>query len=164
MQLYIPEIGDHIVLERDWTFNLYEEYRNEKMWSFLNCSENPDVIHSLNIRKSASDDLQALYTKYRNLVQNHRCHIDRWSDEDIELSNKLSDLRRKEICCAVTLPMGSILSFDRIYIRKGASEYSSISFYLKFHPTLHLKKKPRFWAKLDECNTMEYQKTEPVVK
>lgn len=164
MQLYIPEIGDHIELMSDWNFTLYDEYRNEKMWNLLNCYENPDVMHSLNIRKSASDDLEALYSKYRNLVQNYRSHIDKWSDEDIELSNKLSDLRRKEISCAVTLPKSSILSFDRIYIRKGASDYSSISFYLKFHPKLHLKRKPRFWAKLEDCNTMEYQKTEPTVK
>lgn len=163
MQLYIPEIGDHIELMSDWTFNLYDEYRNEKMWSFLNCSENPDVKHSVNIRKTASDDLQALYTKYRNLV-NYRLHIDQWSDEDIELSNKLSAIRSKEIYCVVTLPMGSILSVDRIYIRKGASDYSSISFYLKSHSTLQLKKKPRFWAKLEDCNNIMFEKTTSTAK
>lgn len=164
MQLYVPEIGDHIELMSDWTFNLYEEYRNEKTWDLLNCAENSDVKHNVNIQKAALDDLQALYAKYRNLVQNYRCHIDQWTDEDIELSNKLSAIRSKEICCVVTLPMGSILSFDRIYIRKGASDYSSISFYLKFHPTLQLKKKPRFWAKLEDCNNIMFEKTTSTAK
>lgn len=33
--LYIPEIGDIITLEKDWTFTLYPEFRNEKLGSKL---------------------------------------------------------------------------------------------------------------------------------
>ncbi len=48
-----------------------------------------------------------------------------------------------------TLPKGTILSVDRIYIRKGNKEYDSVSFRV-------LKGSPgptgRFWAKLDEVN------------
>ena len=28
MKLYIPEIGDSLLLSKDWTFDLYHEYRN----------------------------------------------------------------------------------------------------------------------------------------
>jgi hypothetical protein len=48
-----------------------------------------------------------------------------------------------------TLPKGTILSVDRIYIRKGNKDYDSVSFRV-------LKGSPiptgRFWAKLDEIN------------
>ncbi len=52
----------------------------------------------------------------------------------------------------VNIPKNSILKVDRIYIRKGNKDYSSISFYWNDNPT---KKKIRFWAKLDDCNNIE---------
>lgn len=44
------------------------------------------------------------------------------------------------------------------HIRKGASEYSSITFYLTgtTHPLLISRKALRFWVKLDEVNKMEF--------
>lgn len=35
MNLYIPEIGDHIILTKDWTFNLFPEYRNADLGAFF---------------------------------------------------------------------------------------------------------------------------------
>lgn len=63
----------------------------------------------------------------------------------------------------VNLPPSTVLTVDRIYIRKGASDYSSISFYLNqtTHPLFAKTKgksifgnkgRARFWAKLDEVN------------
>ncbi len=50
----------------------------------------------------------------------------------------------------ITLPKDTILSVDRIYIRKGNKEYDSVSFRV-------LKGSPgptgRFWVKLEEVNT-----------
>jgi len=91
--------------------------------------------------------------------------------------------QKKNIQTAV-LPAGSVLVVDRIYIRKNASDYSSISFYLKdvktparvedktirwteiglgnyaksyskVVPTKIPAKKVRFWAKLSDVNTMK---------
>lgn len=80
-----------------------------------------------------------------------------------------------------TIPAGSILKVDRIYIRKGKDEYSSITFYWKgmrtnskmverfytaYYGSHHTKstemvKKParavRFWAKLDDVNKIEFE-------
>ncbi len=63
----------------------------------------------------------------------------------------------------VTLPKGTILQVDRIYIRKGSSDYSSITFYAKELPSVVKTAfgKPncaRFWAKLSDCNTIEFEK------
>jgi len=51
----------------------------------------------------------------------------------------------------VVLKSGTILIVDRIYIRKGNAEYSSIT----FRATIpNIKKKQRFWLKLDMANTL----------
>jgi len=80
-----------------------------------------------------------------------------------------------------TIPAGSILKVDRIYIRKGAEEFSSITFYwkgMRTQPkmverqytifsgshraaTTEMVKKParpvRFWAKLADVNDIEFE-------
>ena len=53
----------------------------------------------------------------------------------------------------VTFPKGTKLKVDRIYIRKGNSEYSSLSFRISYHENKNLLKK-RFWAKLEDVNSM----------
>lgn len=107
MNLYIPEIGDTIVLSKDWTFDLHAERRNT------------------------------------GLIKHFGHPVPRWSDPEVY---------------KVTLPAGTNLKVDRIYIRKGISEYSSITFYATIG-----KNKIRFWAKLSDCNTIEFTKGEAAV-
>lgn len=57
----------------------------------------------------------------------------------------------------VIIPAGSILKIDRIYIRKGMDEYSSITFYLTDVPGEKIKKQ-RFWAKLKDVNNIDFEK------
>ena len=52
-----------------------------------------------------------------------------------------------------TLPKDTILTIDRVYIRKGATDYSSIT----FRTDLLNKKSIRFFAKLDDCNKIEFE-------
>jgi hypothetical protein len=47
------------------------------------------------------------------------------------------------------LPIDTVLRIDRIYIRNGASDFDSISFYAEIPK---IKSKPRFWAKLVDIN------------
>ena len=70
----------------------------------------------------------------------------------------------------VTIPKDTVLKVDRIFIRKNMSDYSSITFFIIDSPDAKLKpinnngklttfsvgKVVRFWAKLDECNEMEF--------
>ncbi len=58
----------------------------------------------------------------------------------------------RETSNKVTIPKGCILTVDRIYIRKGLTEFSSISFFIEGLA----KKKLRFWAKLEDCNNIEF--------
>jgi hypothetical protein len=67
----------------------------------------------------------------------------------------------------VTIPAGTVLKVDRIYIRKGLSEYSSITFFAKdlgevtrtnrWSNRTVKKKSLRFWAKLEDCNNIEFE-------
>jgi len=51
----------------------------------------------------------------------------------------------------ITLPVGTILQVDRIYIRKGNGDFDSVSFrVLKGGPT----PPGRFWAKLNDVNNL----------
>lgn len=65
------------------------------------------------------------------------------------------------------LPKDTVLSIDRIYIRKGASDFSSVTFFLKStsHPLFDRsgKKKAggkplRFWARLEDVNSIEFER------
>lgn len=53
----------------------------------------------------------------------------------------------------ILLPKGSVLTIDRIYIRKNLKSFDSVSFRLKCED-LKIKNK-RFWAKLDDVNKIE---------
>lgn len=47
----------------------------------------------------------------------------------------------------VTVPEGTVLKIDRIYIRKGNKDFDSVTFFMK-----GTKKRVRFWAKLADVN------------
>lgn len=53
----------------------------------------------------------------------------------------------------VTLPVGTILKVHRLYMRQGGEDFNSMTFTAKLPGA---KKKPRFWAKLDDCHEMEF--------
>jgi hypothetical protein len=61
----------------------------------------------------------------------------------------------------VTIPSGTVLKVDRIYIRSGASDYSSLSFYAegigKGSGAFGKPTSARFWAKLENCNQIEFE-------
>ncbi len=54
----------------------------------------------------------------------------------------------------VTIPAGLNLTVDRIYIRKGSSDFDSISFNVRGIKGFGLV---RFWVKLDQLQTLEYE-------
>jgi hypothetical protein len=65
----------------------------------------------------------------------------------------------------VTIPTGAVLIIDRIYIRAGSEDYSSITFRMQMTKELHesignledkMPKSLRFWVKLEDANTIEY--------
>ena len=81
-----------------------------------------------------------------------------WRDKTFD-GRKVSN---GEVLAEVTLAKDSILKVDRIYIRKGGEEYSSITFrvpkgttFKKGKNVIVSKKNMRFWAKLGDVNKIK---------
>lgn len=108
MRLFIPKLGTKLRLTEQWTFEMYCEDRNQKLW---------DLFGAVPM---ASIPWQA----------------------------------RRGNHCTVTLQPGDVLTVDRIFIRKGAESYNSVTFKGRikvggvFHPV-------RFWVPLADANNIE---------
>jgi hypothetical protein len=123
-RLIVPDIGTVLRLAEDWTFDLYEEYRNKSMMNAVGLS------------------YQSRY---------HPDGMPNWQ---------------------VTLKAGAMLSVDRVYLRKGAGDYSSLTFFVRSKPEATAVRDGkeyklagkfrmpgvsgavRFWVKLADVNTM----------
>jgi hypothetical protein len=72
-----------------------------------------------------------------------------------------------------TIPAGAVLKIDRVYIRKGSKDFSSVTFlwkgerlpaHIETYSDGYTAKIPaipvRFWAKLVDVNNIEFEKVE----
>lgn len=139
MRLYIPEIGDILQLTSDWTFNLYYERRNDALIEYFNLGEGFRVIRDV------------AWKEYQ-VVCNLRL-VNKASREDVRLAYTAYE---DKLFVPVTLNSGAELKIDRIYIRKGNSEYSSVSFWYNPTPGIKKSRSYRFWAKLSDVNNIEF--------
>lgn len=59
----------------------------------------------------------------------------------------------------VTIPAGTILTVERIYIRAGLTQFNSLTFSIPKaqYPFKGKPKRLRFWAKLADCNFMDVE-------
>lgn len=109
MQLYIPNIGEKIILAADWTFRLFNERRCQP---FDDCPAPAQIV-----------------------------------------DNPTYFLSQVKHC---TLPAGTVLMVDRVYLRQGLDEFASISFRIVSTSAPWIaKQRKRFWAKLDDVNQMQ---------
>lgn len=127
MNLFIPDIGTLLKLEQDWTFTLYNEYRNRTFGESYN---------KFLIDKGDPNGKPPITFNYSS-----------WG-------NKIIDL-----------PKGTVIKVDRIYIRKGLSQYSSVTFTVPKPKTKREKEEmpynvifgsSKFWVKLHECNGIQF--------
>ena len=112
--------------------------------------------------KLTSDWSFDLYAEYRNetlgkaldlIAEKTNRLFDNWKvfEEHPELERW-----KPTIAAKVIIPKDTILIVDRIYIRNGAKEYSSITFRIKDCPNKKVNKK-RFWAKLHDTRSIEFE-------
>ncbi len=187
MRLYIPEIGDTFTLAEDWEFTLHGEDRNQDLAAWAGCYlmpgrttmfVDPRIVPPMRPRDYEVDysGSQAAYRdgiNWNNIEPLRRQEeaacpefVKYWNDyrewHNAALAAGVTELR-------ITLPAGTILKVDRIYIRKGKGEYSSITFFAEGLGETIIpasgqvwgrqydakKKKLRFWAKLADVNTMD---------
>lgn len=170
MNLYIPEIGDKIKLTEDWTFDLYHEDRNNSLWQEKVRSQDirePDPAPEKELEEKIKGiEDRCTYTENPNAYSYHSRRVKTYAsvedrDNHGPFIQELRRLQCRPSWAVVTLPKDTVLKVDRIYIRKGVSEYSSITFYVWDEPgpvPAKPKKKARFWAKLYDCNNINFEK------
>lgn len=152
MQFYVPTIGDKIFLDKDWTFTLLEEGRNKGLADVLGGLHKEEVTNYAWFEKGTDRvvSYSALPSHYNpdhyEQRETRRWTYKKWNSSLME----------------VTLPRGTELAIDRIYIRKGNPDYDSITFIVKSTPDKRFKsRKPRFWVKLKDANRISCE-LEPV--
>jgi hypothetical protein len=127
MRLFIPKLGEKLTLADDWTFALHWEYRNT------------DFIERVDGRAQAyKQEHDAYWESGRNpLLEPKRPHPSKVFPQPF------------------TLPRGTVVTIDRIYIRKNADDYNSVTFRVKKGDCPDATIYGRFWVKLDDANKME---------
>jgi hypothetical protein len=197
MKLHIPDIGDTLTLESDWTFPLYEERRNHLLLGAITMQHlghpydkgNEAVSrHYLDTREDVLWEISTPLSRQRvescgacgavsdGLRMHQPCpacgvevrHIKHvYPNQRIAVTAEMlgdrfvakKEKQGKTYGMLMTLSAGTVLTVDRIYIRKGASDFSSLSFFIQSTPTPELaeakKTKFRFWASLEDVNHME---------
>lgn len=170
-QLFIPEIGTELKLAEDWTFELHAEYRNQKMFERTPYHANSisvgaryaekEYILTKEQYKVWEDHVEELYNQCTEMMKSKvKTKFGGWDQETDkfywEERAKFEEAHRAEYQEHVfmTIPKDAVLKVDRIYIRKGKGDYSSITFYTQFPGE---KKKVRFWAKLEDCNKIKFE-------
>lgn len=134
MRLFVPNCKTELILTEDWTFRLYFERRCDKL------------IEALDIKRRYIDPNAYGGGGWA------------WRYEEGTRAGYQRGVLRHEM---VTLPKGTVLRVNRVYIRQGTTDtYDSLTFNIKTCPLKQPAnpKKPvkgRFWAKLADVNTME---------
>jgi hypothetical protein len=152
-RLHIPRLGTEIMLAEDWTFPLFDEHRNEGL------REAAGITRVFNL---LPDFWQARREERINTVSRTK-----WRMADGTLPEETYHYH--QMCHPITIPALTALTIDRIFIRKGAADFDSVTFWLKVQkgrPTVTingrtLKKSVRFWAKLDDVNRIEVWEPTP---
>jgi hypothetical protein len=97
---------------------------------------------------------ESLYEYVGQPLSTDRCFYDDYVGGQAAFTWDVSEPERKHI--KVTIPAGSILTIDRIYLRKGAAEFDSVTFILngaKLAGKVGAQSRVRFWVKLDDVNS-----------
>lgn len=130
-----------MVLAEDWTFRLFFEHRNDKMI---------EAIAGKKKKEGWSWGLSPNDVEKETLVE----YEEAMTDEELKnsYSSYAATRTRANPFIRVTLPAGTQLKFDRIYIRQGSEAFASVTFRTtKICPDKRFASK-RFWVKLQEAN------------
>jgi hypothetical protein len=136
MKLLVPEIGTRLVLSKDWTFDLHIEGRNGSLFDALAINLDGELRWGYFEAEYLPKLKKLGFTTHKS----SRPSV--WRD-------------RYDAYKAVTIPRRTELTVDRIYIRKNAEDYSSLTFKMD-GSVFGSKKTIRFWAKLADVNNIEF--------
>jgi len=154
-QIFIPQLDTEMVLDQPWRFTLENEHRNRAMLEVV--AEKQLIPTQELIYRS---DLDRYQRNEQNVVVLEDLEPGAWYGR-LKVAYSKYDYPDET---DVTLPAGSRLVVDRIYIRQNAEGFDSVTFRLLDCPDQRFqaqgKAKPfgkkgiRFWAQLLDVNHM----------
>lgn len=137
MKINIPKLNSVLRLTKDWKFSVEYERRNDLFFH-----KHFDLKKDQFISQSWNHSI-GKYEPLKVCIRNPKDYY--LHDELYEIPNKIE----------VTLPKETELIVDRIYIRKNADKFDSVTFRIKNCSEIKYNKQ-RFWVKLDQANEIEY--------
>jgi hypothetical protein len=167
MKLFLPEVGNSLTLLNDWTFGLFFEYRNDSLYTKVVDSMFPlSPDEQLRERHYSEKDKNIIFSVWPKdyndyYVKKRDITVFDFKNNTIIQKNELTGI-------LFTLPKGTVLKIERIYIRRGKKDYSSLTFNISetTHPFLVSGKKNkkkgqmRFWATLNDVNNIDCEVSE----
>jgi hypothetical protein len=194
MKLYVPELGDQLTLTKNWNFRLFAERRNNDLGEYFNhyLFRYGEWVNKSVVPQIRTADYEVNYPDMNSFESKNIFGLNRYDHQAYDKACREAEQKNPEYVqyhkeynewynqaknaavefIEVELPAGTVLQVDRIYIRKGASDYSSITFFTKNLPETvienrgwagthsKLKKSLRFWVKLPDCNKINFEISE----
>lgn len=168
---YVPEIGDRFTLIADWSFTLFGESRNVTLINLLGLNDEAERIKAqaelARLRKLAYEEVVThipVGGMFNTSSQTIPRRTHRVRDAQAQAEWQKLQVKIHAWPYEAVLPAGTELQLDRVYIRKGSKDFSSLTFYIVQTPLPilagTLKSGRRFWAKLPDCNRMEVERPE----
>lgn len=178
MALALVDIGDKLRLTADWSFQLHQERRNHEFAVALGLLALGTLWDKIMLRIGTVTGKNYYMSRpfpeeeryYFERELRHKHGLDMWRGPELR-EDRLSEFDQGTLALMraftmhVTIPAGVVLTVDRVYIRKGAKDYSSLSFLISdaapfgagLAPVAKrgFKSAHRFWAKLADCRRME---------
>lgn len=172
-RMNIPSVGDIITLAAPWTFHVRNEYRNAALIAALNLSAAPESLKSA----PGAGPLEPmppmeLHSWHPLGTQGHAGSFTvnvAWSPTPVVHQGYPE---YQHLYAWATLPAGTKLRVDRIYLRKGGHQYDSLTFTVPMKeqtpsvqaffmanakPLAGGKRQIRFFAPLSDVNQMEVE-------
>lgn len=174
MKFYIPDIGDTIQLTEPWAFQLHPERRNVGLGKYYGYTparnrvwvKGAEGIAAANAVKFTYTNSNDFYGKKEDGTRDHTSFDRKGYNEARMLDEALYNYQMSQVGetrLNIQLPVGTILSIDRIYIKKTCRDFNSVTFYVRNLEGSGKGKKYkmlRFWTKLEDCNSIEFEKIE----
>jgi len=182
-KITIPNLGEEIALAEDWTFSLKSEQRNESLYPdrFIHDGWRERVTHLIWMEpgKTTLEHAKRLIGLPKNRpATDFELHLlDKSSKEYYKMTERIwmSDWHKTRVPASLSylppnnirpkeplrfiLPAETRLVVDRIYVRKGAPDYASVTFRIKSSPQKELNKK-RFFVSLSDANKILFKEEE----
>lgn len=167
MKLCIPSLGALIRLNKDWQFKLFLEKRNATVLAaVLDGAKKVDVPGTWSYYYYVHPDPSS--SSHCHYVKEWTELIDKFKDagflvmkEPEPEGDSYKSYRDQDRLPYITaeLPKGTMLAFDRYYIRQGAEAFDSVTFKIESCPDPKFAKNKntarRFWARLQDVNNIE---------